>query len=98
MGAVMLCIFAVAPNQAGCYSSYGAYYYIHTGEAYNFHQQYKERVEILKSDVDDVVFEPYRFKPWLLCISDLSENPDNEANWAVAVWYGKNSVKVDYPE
>lgn len=98
MGAVMLCIFAVAPNQAGCYSSYGAYYYIHTGEAYNFHQQYKERVEILKSDVDDVVLEPYRFKPWLLCISDLSENPDNEANWAVAVWYGKNSVKVDYPE
>lgn len=98
VGAVMLFLFSVAPNQAGCYSAYGAYYYIHTGEAYNFHQQYMERVAVLKSDVDDVVLEPYRFKPWLLCVGDLSENPDNEANWAVAVWYGKNSVKVDSPE
>lgn len=94
MGAVMLLIFHTAPNQAGCYSAYGAYYYIHTGEAYNFHQQYLERVEVLKSDVQDVLFEPYRFKPWFLCVDDLSEDPDNEANWAMAVWYGKNSVAV----
>lgn len=98
MGAIMLLIFAVAPNQAGCYSAYGAYYYIHTGEAYNFYQQYLERVELLKSDEENIVFEPYLFKPWLLCIEDLSENPDNEANWALAVWYDKNTIIVDYPD
>lgn len=98
VGAVMLFIFSVAPNQAGCYSAYGAYYYIHTGEAYNFYQQYLERVALLKSDEQNIVFEPYRFKPWLLCIDDLSENPDNEANWALAVWYGKDTIVVDYPD
>lgn len=94
MGEMMLLIFSIAPNQAGCYSAYGAYYYIHTGEAHNFYQQYQERVEILKSDRKDVVLTPYRYKPWLLCIGDLSVNPDNEENRAVADWYGKTSVIV----
>lgn len=40
-----LMIFKASPNQAGHYSSYGAYYYVHTGEAYNFHQEYLERIE-----------------------------------------------------
>lgn len=98
MGAVMLVIFSFSPNQAGNYSSYGAYYYVHTGEAYNFHQEYLKRVEILKSSVTDVVFEPYRFRPWLLCMGDLSDDPDNEANRSIANWYGKSSVVVDYTE
>lgn len=98
VGAAMLFIFVTAPNQAGCYSAYGAYYYVHSGEAYNFYQQYMERVEVLRSEEENVVFEPYLFKPWMLCISDLSEKPDEEANRAIAEWYGKDSVVVDYPE
>lgn len=98
VGAVMLLIWAEEPNQAGSFSAYGAYYYIHSGEAYNFHQQYMERVEILKGEEKNIVFEPYRFKPWFLCIEDLSENPDNEANRALAVWYDKDSIIVDYPD
>ena len=47
--AVMLAIFSVSPNQAGNYSSFGAYYYVHAGEAYNFYQEYLKRVEIPKS-------------------------------------------------
>lgn len=90
----MLVIFALSPNQAGSVSSYGAYYYVHTGEAYNFYQEYLARVEILKSDEMDVVLEPYRFKPWFLCMGDLSDNPDSEVNRAVAGWYGKNTVIV----
>ena len=38
MGLEFIMIFQVSPNQAGHYSAYGAYYYVHTGEAYNFHQ------------------------------------------------------------
>lgn len=94
LGAVMLAIFSVSPNQAGNYSSFGAYYYVHTGEAYNFYQEYLKRVEILKSSEPDVVLSPYHYRPWLLCMGDLSDDPDNEANRAVANWYGKSSVVV----
>lgn len=91
-GAAMLLVFAVSPNQAGNYSSYGAFYYVRTGEAYNFHQQYLERVALLNSDAETVVVEPYRFKPWLICAGDLSDNPEAEENRAIADWYGKQSV------
>lgn len=91
-GAAMLLIFAMSPNQAGNYSSYGAFYYVRTGEAFNFHRQYLERVALLKSDAEDVVLEPYRFKPWLICAGDLSDNPEAEENRAIADWYGKRSV------
>ena len=93
-GIWMFFIFSQASNQAGCYSSYGAYYYVHTGEAYNFYQQYLERLEILKSDEKNVVFTPYRYKPWLICMGDLYEEPEREENRAVASWYDKDSVVV----
>lgn len=92
VGVAMLVIFYRSPNQAGCYSSYGAYYYVHTGEAYNFYHEYLRRVEILKSSEKDVVVEPYVFKPWFLCTWDLDSDPKSEGNVAVAAWYGKNSV------
>lgn len=92
MGAVMLVIFSFSKNQAGNYSSYGAYYYVHTGEAYNFHREYLQRVELLKSSEKHVVLEPYHFKPWLLCTQDLTDNPNEEPNRAIAAWYGKESV------
>lgn len=94
VGVVMLVIFDRAPNQAGCYSSYGAYYYVHTGEAYNFYHEYLGRVELLKSSEKDVVFEPYYFRPWFLCMGDLDSDPNREENVAVATWYHKNSVVV----
>ncbi len=94
MGAVMLCIFYHAPNQAGCYSSYGAYYYVHTGEAYNFYCEYRERLELLQSEEKNIVFEPYRYRPWLLCMGDLDEDPQAEENRAVEAWYNKDSVAV----
>lgn len=91
---LMVLIFAVSPNQAGCYSSYGAYYYVHTGEAYNFHDEYMKRVEVLRSDEKDVVFKEFTYKPWMICMGDLDENPDAEENLAVEAWYGKDTVRV----
>lgn len=64
MGLEFIMIFQVSPNQAGHYSAYGAYYYVHTGEAYNFHQEYLERVDKLLGDEDDVQLQPYHYKPW----------------------------------
>lgn len=94
MGAVMLLIFAAASNQAGNYSAYGAYYYIHTGEAYNFYHEYLARVELLEGEEKDVLVKPYVYKPWFLCKGDWAEDPENEVNRAVAFWFDKDSVAI----
>lgn len=93
MGVLMLCIFCTTSNQAGSYSAYGAYYYVHTGEAYNFYQEYLQRVELFQSGERNVVVEPYHYRPWFLCSSELSDNPEAEQNRAVANWYGLESVR-----
>lgn len=94
IGVMCLVIFKVSPNQAGHYSSYGAYYYVHTGEAYNFHQEYLERVAILSGPEKDVQLPAYQFRPWFLCMGEISEDADNEANRSLAMWYHKDSVTL----
>ncbi|MDE7251946.1 MAG: hypothetical protein K2O32_03265 [Acetatifactor sp.] len=91
LGAALL-VFVTEPNQAGSFSSYGAYYYIHTGEAYNFYQEYLERVELLKSDKKVIELTPYHWRPWFLCMPDLSDDPKNESNRALAAWYQKDEI------
>ena len=91
-GLAVMVVFYTEPNQAGSFSSFGAYYYIHTGEAYNFYQEYLARVELLKSDAEPVVLEPYKWRPWFLCMGDLSDNPADESNMALATWYDKEEV------
>ncbi len=92
MGMLMLFIFAVDADQTGNYASWAAYYYVHTGEAYNFHAAYLERVEQIKYGEPTVVVKPYIFRPWVLSVGELSADPQNEANRAIANWYGKEAV------
>ena len=94
IGVVCLMIFRASPNQAGHYSSYGAYYYVHTGEAYNFHQEYLERVKRLSGNAKNVHLPAYKYQPWFLCMGDISEDAGNEANRSLAMWYGKDSVTL----
>ncbi len=92
--AVMLAVFLQMPGyaQEGRYSSWGAYRFVHSGEAYNFHQEYLERVEVLENSGPDVTVKPYAWQPWLICVGDLSDNPAAEENVAMARWYGKDSI------
>ena len=92
VGICMFCIFSVEPNQSAKHSSFAAYYYVHTGEAYNFHQEYLERIEKIQSGGPDVVVKPYAYKPWILQSAQLSSSPDAEENRAMASWYDKNSI------
>ncbi len=92
MGALMLGIFAVEPHQSAKYSSFAAYYYVHTGEAYNFYQEYLARVDLIVNGGPDVIVPPYFYKPWILQSTQLSSSPEAEENRAVADWYGKNSI------
>ena len=89
---LMLGIFVAEPNKGGIYSTYCAYYFVHTGEAYNYYHEYLARVEICESDEADVVIRPFVFRPWLLCLGDLSSDPDMEPNRFMADYFGKNSI------
>ena len=92
MGLVMLLVFSRETNPLGTYSSFGAYYWIHTGEANEFHKEYLARVQTIREGGDQVVVTPYHFRPWFLSMGELTEDPDNEANRTMADWYGKQSV------
>lgn len=96
----IICPFALQKheNRLGFYSSYGAYFYIHWGEANIFHQEYLNRVETIRSGGADVVVEPYVYRPWYLQAWDLSESPNAEENRTMATWYGKNSISCYHAE
>ena len=92
MAVFMLVIFFVNDNPHDNYSSWGAYYFVHTSDAANYHQQYLERVEVIKNSGPDVVVKPYFWNPWTIRIGDLSDDPNREENRYMASWYGKNSI------
>lgn len=96
MGLLMLGIFSIDADKTGTYSSWAAYYYVHTGEAYNFHDGYLDRVERIKSGDGNVVVPPYLFRPWIISVGELSEDPQNEANCAMASWYGIESISCRF--
>ncbi|MCM1056985.1 MAG: DUF6056 family protein [Firmicutes bacterium] len=92
IGALMLCIFAVDPYQAAHYSSFAAYWFVHTGEGFNFRQEYWDRIETIVNGGPDVVVKPYVNKPIIFMPNDLSSDPNAGANRAMANWYHKNSI------
>lgn len=93
--ALVICIgFRFDDNQAGHFSSYGAYYYIHTGEAANYYHAWQDRFETIKNGGDVVELEPLVWKPRLLYLADISSNPEHGDNTPLAAWYGKQAVYV----
>lgn len=92
MGAVLLCIFAADPWQAAHYSTFAAYWWVHTGEGYNFRLEYWDRIEKIKNSGPDVVVRPYINKPDIFMPKDLSDDPNAEENRAMAAYYQKNSI------
>lgn len=94
VGIMMLAVFLEEPNKVVTYSSWGAYEAVHSGEAYNFYQQYLERLKALKGPQKVLEFEPYRYKPFVICEGDLSTNPEAEENRVIADWYYKKAISV----
>lgn len=92
VGVAMLVIFALNPYRETWYSSYSAYHYVHTGEAYNYYQEYLDRMAYIQEPGGEKVVKPYGFRPWLICVGELSENPDSEPNKMLASYYGKTSI------
>lgn len=92
MGALILGIFAADPYQAHHYSTFCAYYFVHSGEAYEFYKEYLARVETIKNGGDIVVVSPYHYTATPICAGDLSSDPNREENGAMASWYGKQAI------
>ena len=95
-GALILVLsFAVAKDKAGSFMTYGAYYYIHTGEAYNYRTEQLARDAFIRESGSEVELKPLVWRPWFLCkANELDSNPDMEQNQAAARWYGKSKIWV----
>ena len=96
--AVLVVSFAVSPAERIKYSPYGAYYYVHTGEAAAYHDGYLRQVESIKSQGPDAVVDRNVFKPAFLYTGELSDDPEYEANKFMATWYRKNSIVIKADE
>ena len=99
IAAIVVCVgFHFDDNQAGHFSSYGAYYYVHTGEAANYYNAWQERFETIKNSGDVVELRPLVWQPHLLCLADISSNPEHGDNTPLASWYEKQAVYVKVEE
>ena len=93
--AMLLFSFHITQDKIGAVSSFGAYYYIHTGEAYAFHQEFMDRVDIIEnSDGGDVVVPEYAYKPWFLINRDISEDPTQEENRMMSEYFGIDDLRT----
>lgn len=90
---VLLC-FHFEINQAGSYSSYGAFYYITTLEAGRYYEEYNARIETIQNGGPVVEVAPYNIRPWFTCKGELSTDPNAEQNRAMADWYGKEAIYI----
>lgn len=96
---IVVCIgFHFDDNQAGHFSSYGAYYYVHTGEAANYYNEWQTRFEEIKNGGEVVELRPLVWRPHLLCLADISSNPEHGDNTPLASWYDKQAVYVKVEE
>lgn len=90
--ALGVCCFTMDKNT---YTGISAVRSIVKGEAQAFREENGERYALyLDEAVREVVIEPYSAKPALFHITDLSENPNNWMNIAVAGYFLKDSVSV----
>ncbi len=87
--------FKIQPNPIGTYSAFGASFYLRSGQADRFRTEYLERVDTIRnSDTSDVILEPYSDMPWFLGWTDISTDPNEEANRFMSDFYHKNTIRV----
>jgi hypothetical protein len=92
--AILFIAFKKSTNPIGAISSFGAYYYIHTGEAYAFHEEFLDRVRIIEESDHKIVDVPeYGYMPWFLINRDITDDPNNEENRMMAIYFGTEGIR-----
>ncbi|MCR5031497.1 MAG: DUF6056 family protein [Lachnospiraceae bacterium] len=90
---LFLIAFRFTKDKIGSVSSFGAYYYVHSGEANNFHNEFLDRVSMIQCTSDPVVAVPsYQYMPWFLINKDISEDSNEEENRMMAKYFGKDQL------
>ena len=68
---------------------------LRNGCAAEYAQEHAQRMEILMDpEIRDAVLKPYSAQPTLLYYSDITEDPEDWTNVALASFYGKDSVVI----
>lgn len=67
------------------------------GSAVAYHQEYLQRMDMLRNAPDeDVVLVPFVNRPLTILVGDYGSDPEQVSNQALAKWCGNRSVQVDY--
>ena len=65
------------------------------GYAKQYYAEHQERLLLLKDEsIKDVYLKPYTFKPYLLFFGDITDDPQDWVNQALADYYNKASVTL----
>lgn len=92
IGLLLILHFKTSDNVLTEYSSYAAYVSLKTGEVRQFHEEYRDRLDLLYGSKKEVHFKPYSVKPYLLYLDDITEDPYDWRNIGMARWYDKEKV------
>lgn len=91
---LVMAVFVITPAREGAYSSWGAFYFLRTGEAQNHYQEYRERIQLIQESGDDVWVSPYQYDPYILNMGDITRYYWDTPNMFMARWYRKNSIRL----
>ncbi|MBO4310515.1 MAG: hypothetical protein J5856_05555 [Lachnospiraceae bacterium] len=97
-----LLVFVLQPallKNLGTIPTYTAYEYVKGGFAQAYWVESMERKEILENpEIKNAVIKEHTSKPFYLFVSDITDDPDYWENKAMASYYQKDSVVLEYIE
>ena len=93
--ALMVVFVADDENRVYDWNSYGAFCALRNREPQQYHQAYLARVELLESNAMYVELPDLWMKPRLLFFTDITEDPNDWRNAAMAEWYNKEWVALE---
>ena len=75
-----------------CFTSVAATYSLLNGEAKEYDRIADQRMQALLSKEPNIVLQPFLVRPFLLYFNDITDDPNDLSNKAMAVYYGKESI------
>lgn len=92
---LIVIVFFTTTNRERDFISYGAYASLITGQAEEYHMEYLERLELLESGEKNLVLPAFTQRPFMLWVDDITEEPSDWRNAAMANWYIKDTVVLE---
>lgn len=77
-----------------CFTSISAVHSLINGDAQEYDRIADERMQLLLSDEPRVILQPFTEKPFVLFFNDITDDPSDWTNRAMAAYYNKESVAV----